>query len=64
MTGTRPHQVTPNHGVSLSAKQMRCLVPVALRAPAPGLRRALGVTKATGVELNHLGVLRSDEVIR
>jgi hypothetical protein len=29
----------PNLGVNRSAKQLRCLVPVALRAPAPGYGR-------------------------
>jgi len=62
MTGTRPHQLTPNHDVNLGAKQLRCLVPVALCALAPGLRRALGVTNEAGVELNHRGVLRIEEV--
>ncbi len=38
-----------NFCVNRSAKQRRCLVPVALRAPAPGYAGRLGVTEETGV---------------
>jgi hypothetical protein len=35
-TWLRPSHLTSNICIDRSAKQLRCLVPVALRAPAPG----------------------------
>jgi hypothetical protein len=53
--------MTSNFCVNWSVEQRRCSIPVARRAPAPGLCRALGVKRERAVGLAHE---RVDQVIR
>jgi hypothetical protein len=39
------HKLLPNIRINRSAQQLRCCVPVALRAPGPGYAERLCVTK-------------------